>query len=77
MIIRYIFVCIPILVLVLMTSWLIALTLEHFSGHHNLSILSGSMAERQKMFTSSREKINNGMQMTDNYRNVFTFVQVW
>ena len=74
--VRYMFVCIPILVLVLMTSWLIALTLEHFSGHHNLSLLSGSMTERQKRFSLRKERIDNGMQMTDKYRNVFTFVQV-
>ena len=71
MTIRFIFICVPLLVFVMVVSWLIAITLEHYSGHHNWSMLAHSAIVRnRKPLSKTRMKI------TDEYRHIFTFIQV-
>ena len=65
----------PILIFILIVSWIIAISLEHFSGHHNLPTVSNIWTKRKNVWRQHL-KNDNSLQMTDEYKNVFTFIQV-
>ena len=62
--------------LVLMISWLIAMTLEHYAGHHRWSMLGSSLAKREQMYLASKQRNSSGLKISDEFSNIFTFVQV-
>ena len=64
------FFCVTFIAFVLLVSWLLSMTLEHFSGHHNI------FYPGKKDMIPSKHILEDSEQIRDKFENVFTFVQV-